>query len=105
MDFIRENGFEVVSVTADDVRTVKRFAARRDIKYPLLSDVNKEAIRAFNLFNDRFPEGSRYHGTAVPQVVVVNAEGVVTHTFSGHGYTADEEIEGIVERALQGGSG
>ena len=104
MDFVRENGFEVVSVTSDDVRTIKRFAARRGIKYPLLSDVNKEAISAFNLFNDRFPETSRYYGTAVPQVVVVNADGIVTHTFSGHGYTADHEIEGIVERALQGGS-
>ena len=99
---MHENGFEVVSITADDVDTLKRFAARRKIKFPLLSDEKKEAIAAFNLFNDRFPEGRRYYGTAVPQVVVVGANGVVTRTFSGHGYTSDEEIEGIVDRAAAG---
>lgn len=89
-------------MTNDDVSTLERFAKRRDVKYPLLSDSKAEIINAFDLFNDRFPAGSRYHGTAVPQVVVVNPDGVVTHTFSGHGYTSDEEIEGIVERALAG---
>jgi hypothetical protein len=38
----------------------------------------------------------------VPQVVVVDANGVVTRTFSGHGYTSDDEIEGIVDRAVAG---
>ena len=60
MDYVHENGFEVVSVTADVVETLKRFSARRKVKFPLLSDEKKESIAAFNLFNDRFPEGSRY---------------------------------------------
>ncbi len=84
--------------------TLKRFAARRQIKFPLLSDSKSEAIRAFGLFNDGPPPESRYYGTSLPQVVVVNADGIVTHIFSGHGYTADEEIEGIVKRAVQGSS-
>jgi hypothetical protein len=37
-------------------------------------------------------------------VVAVNADGVVTRSFSGHSYTANEEIEGIMEHALQGSS-
>ena len=94
-----------MSVTADDVATVQRFAKLRKIDYPLLSDENRDVINAFGLFNDRFPEGSRYYGTSVPQVVVVSPEGVVTKTFSGHGYTSDEEIRGIVEQALQGSAG
>ena len=57
-------------------------------------------INAFGLFNDRFPEGSRYRGTAIPMVVVVNAEGVVTHTYNGHGYTEDHEIATIVNNAI-----
>jgi peroxiredoxin len=78
---------------------VKRFAARRKVTFPLLSDPEKAIINAFDLFNDRFPEGSRYHGTAVPQVVVVNADGVVTNIWSGHGYTSKSEIERILETA------
>lgn len=85
--------------------TLERFAKRRNVAYPLLSDQGAKVISAFNLFNDRFPESSRYYGTSVPQVVVVNPDGVVTHTFSGHGYITDEEIRGIVETALQGPSG
>jgi peroxiredoxin len=92
-------------VTNDDVRTLERFAKRRKVDFPLLSDQGSKVISAFNLFNDRFPEGSRYYGTSVPQVVVVNPDGVVTHTFSGHGYTSDEEIKGIVEQSLQGLAG
>ena len=99
---MHENGLQVVSVTNDDVATLERFAKRRKVGYPLLSDQGSKVISAFNLFNDRFSEGSRYYGTSVPQVVVVSPEGVVTQTFSGHGYTSDDEIKGIVERALQG---
>ena len=60
-------------MTADDVATVQRFAKLRKIDYPLLSDTNRDVINAFGLFNDRFPEGSRYRGTAIPMVVVINA--------------------------------
>jgi len=87
------------------VATLERFAKRRNAAFPLLSDQGSKVITAFNLFNDRFPEGSRYHGTSIPQVVVVNPEGVVTRTFSGHGYTTDEEIRDIIEQALQGPAG
>lgn len=56
-------------------------------------------ISAFGLFNDRFPESSRYYGTSIPRVVVVNPDGVITHAYQGHGYTSDFEIETIVNRA------
>jgi len=102
---VHENGLQVVSVTNDDVNTLERFAKRRKVEFPLFSDSNSDIISAFNLFNTRFPEGSRYCGTSVPQVVVVSPEGVVTKTFSGHGYTSDEEIRGIVEQALPGSAG
>ncbi len=71
-------------MTYNDVDTLKRFAARRGIKYPLLADAKSEAIRAFRLFNDDPTPESRYYHTSKPQVVVVKADGIVTHTFSGH---------------------
>lgn len=94
-----------MSVTADDVATVQRFAKIRKIDYPLLSDENRAVINAFGLFNDRFPEGSRYRGTAIPMVVVVNAEGVVTKTYNGHGYTEEHEITTIVNNAVEAADG
>lgn len=90
-----------MSVTADDVATVQRFAKLRKIDYPLLSDENREVINAFGLFNDRFPEGSRYRGTAIPMVVVVNADGVVTRAYNGRGYTEDHEIATIISNAIE----
>lgn len=90
-----------MSVTADDVAIVQRFAKLRNIDYPLLSDKDRDVINAFGLFNDRFPEGSRYRGTAIPMVVVVNADGIVTRTYNGHGYTQDHEIATIVNNALE----
>lgn len=92
-------------MTADDVATVQRFSKIRKIDYPLLSDENRDVINAFGLFNDRFPEGSRYRGTAIPMVVVVNAEGVVTHTYNGHGYTEDHEIATILSNAVEEADG
>jgi peroxiredoxin len=89
-------------VTNDEIKTLERFTKRHKIAFPLLSDEGSKIITAFNLFNSSGQPGSYYYGTAVPQVVVVNPEGVVTLTFSGHGYTSDDEIEGIVERAVQG---
>lgn len=80
--------------------TVERFAKLRKINYPLLADGNRDVVNAFGLFNDRFPEGSRYRGTAIPMVVVVNADGVVTRTYNGHGYTQAHEIATIVDNAV-----
>ena len=94
-----------MSVTADDVATIQRFAKIRKIDFPLLSDENRGVINAFGLFNDRFPEGSRYRGTAIPMVIVANAEGVVTHVYSGHGYTEDHEIATIVNNAVEAADG
>ena len=89
-------------MTNDEIKTLERFTKRHKIAFPLLSDEGSKIITAFNLFNSSGQPGSYYYGTAVPQVVVVNPEGVVTLTFLGHGYTSDDEIEGIVERAVQG---
>ena len=94
-----------MSVTTDDIATVQRFAKIRKIDFPLLADESRELIKAFGLSTLRFPEGSRYRGTAIPMVIVANAEGVVTHVYSGHGYTEDHEIATIVNNAVEAADG
>lgn len=75
-------GYGVASVTFDPANELLRFAKRRKIGFTLLSDPQSQLIRAFDLLNDRYGEGSYAYGVAHPIVIVLDADGVVTHRFS-----------------------
>ena len=75
-------GYEVSTVTYDAVPKLKRLAKRAKIIFPMLSDENSEIIRAFGLLAENYPQGSFYYGIPHPAIIVVNADGKVSHRFS-----------------------
>lgn len=75
---------------------MSRFSRRGKIKFPVLSDEKSEVIRAFGVFNDNYAPNSYAHGVAVPIIVVLGADGAVTHRFSTADYTERTDIDSIV---------
>jgi len=74
-------GIEVVAVTIDDAQAlnkVKPMVAQKAWKYTILSDQNKEMLRALNF-------------QSIPQTFVVDEKGNILYTHSG--YTPGDEKE------------
>ncbi len=94
-------GYEVSTVTYDAVPKLKRLAKRAKITFPMLSDENSEIIRAFGLLAENYPQGSFYYGIPHPAIIVVKADGKVSHRFSERNYTDRPDIDTVLE-ALKG---
>lgn len=89
-------GYEVATVTYDAVPKLQRLAKRAKIAYPMLSDENSEIIRAFGLLAENYPPGSFYFGVPHPAIIVINADGQISHRFSEHSYTDRPDIDTVL---------
>ncbi|MBO6784061.1 MAG: redoxin domain-containing protein [Alphaproteobacteria bacterium] len=95
IDEVHDLGYEVATVTYDNVGKLRRLAGRAKIRYPLLSDVNSDVIRAFDLLAENYPPGSFYYGVPHPAIIVLGPDGTVTHRFSESHYVRRPEIDDV----------
>tara|TARA_R110002072_G_scaffold142868_1_gene288690 strand:- start:689 stop:976 length:288 start_codon:yes stop_codon:yes gene_type:complete len=86
----------VATVTYDDVGKLQRLDKRQKIDYPMLSDVGSNIIRAFGLLAENYPEGSFYYGVPQPVIVVLDADGRVSHRFSEGHYSIRPDIDDVL---------
>ena len=75
-------GYKVATVTYDPAKDLSRFQRRRSLQLTLLADTGSKVIRAFGLFDERYPAGTYIYGVAHPMIVVLDKSGSVTHRFS-----------------------
>jgi hypothetical protein len=92
-----QNGIRPFAISYDPVRTLRTFAETHRITYPLLSDVNSEVIRAFDIFNTLVPPDHRWYGVPFPGTYMVGADGIVTHK----SFYAEYAVRDSVARMLQ----
>ena len=121
------------AISYDDQVVLREFAEKQAIPFPLLSDVDSEAIRAWGVLNDQIQPGDAFlYGMAYPGAFVIDAEGRVVGKFFHDSYKkrdspelyldvargrveiapdapiaqVDDETDGIaIEVALHGGEG
>ncbi len=79
-DFERQ-GFQVAALSFDTVETLRHFAERVGIRYPLLSDPESKVIRAFGILNETVPADHPFHGIPNPGAYLIDEEGVVQEKF------------------------
>lgn len=66
----------VFGISVDTFFALNAFRAAQGFAFPLLSDFNKEVIRAYGCYN---PDMIGLHGIAKRSVFVIDAQGVVRH--------------------------
>lgn len=76
-----KRGLRVAALMYDPVETIRAFAQRKGITYPLLSDPESEVIRAFGILNTNIPEGSKAYGIPFPGTYIIDENGVVRAKF------------------------
>ena len=93
----RSLGYNVVSLSYDDGKTLARFRESNSISFPMLTDQGSEMIKAFGILNKNLEEASRFYGVPHPAIYVVSPEGKITHLFKGEGFKERPHIENVYD--------
>ena len=69
---------KVFGVSVDSLFVLGKFKAEQNLNFPLLSDFNKEASKAFDVLYETFPSFDM-HGVSKRAAFVIDKEGVVRY--------------------------
>lgn len=97
MPYFEQNDIQPYAISYDPVETLKTFAEKHNITYPLLSDIHSKVIRDFGIFNHLVPEGHRWYGVPFPGTYMVDSEGLVIDK----SFYAEYSVRDSVARMLQ----
>src|SRR5947208_2778870 len=76
LDKLNSVNAQVYGISVDTFFTLKAFGEQQHLKFPLLSDFNKQVIRDYGVYND---DMIGMKGIAKRAVFVVDKNGVVRH--------------------------
>jgi hypothetical protein len=94
----RKRGLNIAAVSYDSPEVLSNFAARRNIGFPLLSDAESRAIRAFGILNESVQKASFVYGVPYPGTYVLDAKGVVTAKYFEEEYAERVTASDILVR-------
>jgi thioredoxin-dependent peroxiredoxin len=77
-----EHGAVVAGISADDVDSHSRFAAKHDLPQALLADPRREAIDAYGVWGQKEFRGKTYEGV-IRSSVVIAPDGTVAAAYDG----------------------
>ena len=98
----KSKGLNVAAVSYDASAVLKQFAERVGITFPLLSDTDSKAIRAFGILNDTLPPDHRRYGVPFPGYYVVDENGVVQSKHFEENYQERVTAANILVREFDG---
>jgi glutaredoxin-dependent peroxiredoxin len=87
---------QVVGISVNDPFSNKAFAEKNRLTFPILSDINREVIRSYNLEMPDFV-GLKGYSVAKRSIFVLDRNGVVRYTW----VTEDPSVEPNYERVEQ----
>ena len=85
----------------DDQPTLKEFAEKQEIPYPLLSDIDSEVIRDYQILNTEVSrDDAMLFGIPFPGVFVTDESGRITAKFFHDTYKKRDSPETLIDAAL-----
>jgi peroxiredoxin len=78
---LEKEGLRIAAVSYDSEETLRAFAGKYQIRFPLLSDRDSAVIRSFGIFNTNIAPGLRAHGVPHPVEYLVTPDGVVIRKY------------------------
>jgi len=87
-----------VAISYDSVGSLKNFAGRQHITYPLLSDPESTIIRAYDILNETVKPGAAAFGIPYPGVYVVDVQGKVVAKYFEEDYKERVSTADILAR-------
>lgn len=71
-----EKGYKIIGVSRDSVKSHKNFINKQELNILLLSDVNEEMVKAFDVLKEKSMYGRKYMGI-VRSTFVINEKGKI----------------------------
>jgi peroxiredoxin len=93
---IEARGYKLAAITTDTVDELARFAARREIGFPMLSDEQAQIVRALDLLDPTQPPGRRHNGLPVPTILIVSPDGIVRASLGDADYRVRPAPETVI---------
>jgi hypothetical protein len=98
LDAIRKQGLGIAALSYDSIGTLKSFADRQHITYPLLSDPDSKIIQSFDILNETIARGTPTYGIPYPGVYIVNTQGKVVSKYFEDDYKERVSTADILSR-------
>jgi hypothetical protein len=98
---LRNAGLGLAAISYDPVATLADFAARRGIRFPLLSDPGSETIRRYGIVNTTVDPKNGSYGYPFPGTFIVDRQGVVTSRVFEEAYQERDTVSSILVRLGQ----
>jgi thioredoxin-dependent peroxiredoxin len=74
-------GAVIIGVSADSVKSHKKFAQKYHLAFPLVSDAEKKLVKLYGVWKEKSLYGRKYMGVE-RSTFVIDPQGVITHIFS-----------------------
>ena len=76
---LKASNVQVLGVSADSVKSHKKFAEEHNLNFPLLSDPDKETIKAYGVLKEKSIFGKKYMGISRESFLIGKDGHVIKH--------------------------
>jgi peroxiredoxin Q/BCP len=93
---LQGSGYEILGVSPDTEKKHKKFIAKYELPFPLISDIEKKIIHDYDVWGEKFFMGRTYDGI-VRSTFLIDEEGKIEKVISkvDSGNHADQILEKI----------
>lgn len=78
MNTLKKEGYEVVGVSADDVKSHKKFADKFKLSFNLLADTDRKAMKAYDVWGTKMFMGRIFDGI-IRTTFIIDEKGTIKH--------------------------
>ena len=87
----------MVGISYDSVEVLAKFADKKMITFPLLSDADSTVIKAYGLLNQEAK--GKQAGIPYPGTFLIDAQGVIHAKLFHEGYSKRHSVEDLIKAA------
>lgn len=80
LDNLAKEGYQVIGVSVDSADSHKKFAAKNDLKFPLISDTDHKLVEQMGVWGEKSMYGRKYMGT-FRTTFIISPDGVIEKIF------------------------
>ena len=77
---LKADGFEIVGVSPDSVKSHQNFCTKHELNFTLIADTDKSIAEAYDVWKEKSMYGRKYMGI-VRTTFVIDEQGVIIHIF------------------------
>ncbi|MDE5596008.1 MAG: thioredoxin-dependent thiol peroxidase [Muribaculaceae bacterium] len=74
-------GYQVIGVSVDSADSHKKFIAKNNLPFPLISDTNHKLVEKFGVWGEKSMYGRKYMGT-FRTTFIISPEGIITRVIT-----------------------